>query len=304
LLGFPVLASHLSPSVCGRTGSVRVARRNGSVVRQRQLGRTLRELREEAGLTLEEAAPRLDWSTSKLSRIEIAQQSIDVHGVRSMLDLYGVGGERWTQIIELTRDARQRGWWRAYGIDDQGYVPLETEASTVRDFTVSYVPGLLQTADYAREVFRSSLIRRTAAELDNAITIRMIRQERLSSTEHPLELVAIVEEAVLRRPVGGPTVLRAQLAHIVQAAGLDLVTFQVLPLGVGAHPGMSAAFAILSFDGLGEPDIVYVEHPIGAVQLQKETDVARAKLVFDRLRSDALSPADSVALVQGLVDTI
>ncbi|MCW2632556.1 MAG: Transcriptional regulator [Pseudonocardia sp.] len=281
-----------------------MARRNGSVVRQRQLGRTLRELREEAGLTLEEAAPRLDWSTSKLSRIEIAQQSIDVHGVRSMLDLYGVGGDRWNQIIELTRDARQRGWWRAYGIDDQGYVPLETEASTVRDFTVSYVPGLLQTADYAREVFRSSLIRRTAAELDNAITIRMIRQERLSSTEHPLELVAIVEEAVLRRPVGGPTVLRAQLAHIVQAAGLDLVTFQVLPLGVGAHPGMSAAFAILSFDGLGEPDIVYVEHPIGAVQLQKETDVARAKLVFDRLRSDALSPADSVALVQGLVDTI
>jgi transcriptional regulator with XRE-family HTH domain len=279
-----------------------VARRNGSVVRQRQLGRTLRELREEAGLTLEEAAPRLDWSTSKLSRIEIAQQSIDVHGVRSMLDLYGVGGERWTQIIELTREARQRGWWRAYGPDGLGYVALETEATLVRDYTLAFVPGLLQTADYARALFTGSHHRRTETDLANEITVRMIRQERLTSVDHPLELVAIVEESVLHRPVGGAEVMHAQLAHLVAAAELATVTLQVLSTTVGAHAGLDGAFTVLSFDELGEPDLAYVEHVMGAVKLQKELEVARARLVFDRLRSDALSPADSAALLRRLVE--
>jgi len=257
-------------------GEREVARRNGSVVRQRQLGRTLRELREEAGLTLEEAAPRLDWSTSKLSRIEIAQQSIDVHGVRSMLDLYGVGGERWTQILELTRQARERGWWRAYGLDSHGYVGLETESSLVRDFTVGYVPGLLQTADYARALSHASLYRRSDAQLENDITVRMIRQERLTSDEHPLELVAIVEESVLHRPVGGRDVMRTQLVHLADAAELATVTFQVLPTSIGAHPGLDSGFTVLTFEGLDEPDLAYVEHPMGAVHIEKEADVARA----------------------------
>jgi hypothetical protein len=258
-------------------------------------------MREEAGLTLEQAAPRLDWSTSKLNRIELGQP-VDVHGVKSMLDLYDVGGDRWTETIDLARAARKRGWWRAYGADDRGYVPLEAEASLVRDYTVAHVPGLLQTADYAREIFQTSLIRRTEADLERDVTIRMIRQKRLVSVDNPLELVAIVDESVLHRPVGGPAVMHAQLIHLVEAAALDSVTFQVLPTVIGAHPAMSAAFAVLSFDHLGEPDLVYVEHPMGAVQLEKEADVARARLVFDRLRSDALSPAESVALAERLVE--
>src|SRR5215468_6081179 len=128
-------------------------RANGTL-RQRQLGRELRRLREDAGLTLEEAAPNLDWSTSKLSRIETGQQSVDVHGVRSMLDLYDVGGERWTEIIELTREARQKSWWHAYGISGQGYLGLETDATVVREYQLAYVPGLLQTEDYMRTLFR------------------------------------------------------------------------------------------------------------------------------------------------------
>ena len=127
-------------------------------------------------------------------------------------------------------------------------MPLEAEASLVRDYTLGYVPGLLQTADYARELFRSSLLRRTEAELERDVTVRMIRQERLVSEDNPLELVAIVDESVLHRPVGGPEVMRAQLARMVEAAGLDTVTFQVLPTGVGAHPGMYGAFTVLSFD--------------------------------------------------------
>jgi transcriptional regulator with XRE-family HTH domain len=265
---------------------------------RRQLGRRLRLLREQARLTLEEAAPALDWSTSKLSRIENAQQRVDTHGVRSMLDLYGVGGDQWAELIELTRMAWQRGWWRAYGVGDNGYIGLEAAASLVRDFTVCYVPGLLQTADYARAIFEASLVRRTSEQLENLVAVRMIRQRRLTSSDDPLELAAIIDESVLLRPVGSRSVMAAQLDRLTDAAALDTVTLQVLPMGVGAHPAMAAVFTLLSFGELNEPDMAYVEHPMGAVDLSKERDVARATLVFDRLRSDALSPADSVALIK------
>jgi transcriptional regulator with XRE-family HTH domain len=272
--------------------------RNGSLVRRRQLARTLRELRMHAGLTIEAAAPLLDFSPSKLSRIENAHQGVDVHIVRSMLDLFDVGGERWKEILELTREASAKGWWRAYGLDDRGYIPLEAEASTVRDFTVTYVPGLLQTADYARALFDVSFRRRSEATRDRDVTVRRIRQERLTSPDRPLELLAMIEEAVLHRPVGGPSVMRAQLAHLVEAAALDTVTVQVLPTVVGAHAGNDGAFTVLSFEGLGEPDMGYVEHPMGSVHVEKEEDVTRARLVFDHLRTVAHSPAESVALIE------
>jgi len=263
-----------------------------------QLGRILRELREQAGLSLEVAAPALDWSSSKLSRIENGHQGVDVHGVRSMLDVYDVGGERWTELIELARSVAAKGWWRAYGLDDKGYVPLEAEATLVRDASSAFVPGLLQTEAYARAVFAVALHPRTEAEVDNLTAVRRVRQERLTSAEDPLELIAVVDEAVLRRPVGGRAVIRAQLAHLVEAAALDRMTLQVLPLRLGAHPGLSAPFTLLTFGGIGVGDMVYVEHAIGAVYLSKEDEVAVATLKVDRLRSLALDPNDSVALIR------
>jgi transcriptional regulator with XRE-family HTH domain len=272
--------------------------RSGALVRRRQLARTLRELRLHAGLTIEAAAPRLDVSASKLSRIENAHQGVDVHMVRSMLDLFDIGGDRWEEILELTREANVKGWWRAYGLDDRGYVPLEAEASTVRDFTVTYVPGLLQTTDYARALFKAALRRRSAETLEREVTVRMIRQERLISPDHPLELLAVIEESVLHRPVGGSGVMRAQLRHLVEATALATVTLQVLPTGIGAHPAIDGAFTVLSFEGLGEPDMGYVEHPMGSVHIEKEEDVKRARLVFDHLREVARSPAESVELIE------
>jgi transcriptional regulator with XRE-family HTH domain len=272
--------------------------RNGSLIRRRQLARILRELRLKAGMTIEAAAPLLDFSPSKLSRIENAHQGVDVHAVRSMMDIFGVGGDRWAELLDLTREANAKGWWRAYGLDDQGYVPLEAEASAVRDYTALHVPGLLQTAAYAREVFLSAQVRRSEETLQRIVAVRMIRQERLTSSEHPLELQAVIEEAVLHRPLGGVAAMRAQLAHLREAAALDSVTIQVLPTSVGAHPGIDGAFTVLTFDGLGEPDMAYVEHPLGAVHIEKEQDVARANMLFGHLRSLALSPAASVALVE------
>jgi transcriptional regulator with XRE-family HTH domain len=275
--------------------------RNGALVRRRQLARTLRALRLHAGLTIEAAAPQLDVSASKLSRIENAHQGVDVHMVRSMLDLFDVGGERWTEILDLTREASAKGWWRAYGLDDKGYLPLESEASAVRDYTVTYVPGLLQTEEYARAMFQASLQRRSAEILQRDVRVRMIRQERLTSPIDPIELIAIIDEPVLYRPVGGPSVMNAQLRHLVAAAALDSVELRVLPSGIGAHPAMGGAFAVLSFEGLGEPDVGYVEHPMGSVHIEKKEDVAGARLVFDHLRSVALEPAESVALIERVV---
>jgi transcriptional regulator with XRE-family HTH domain len=275
-----------------------VAGPNGAVVRRLQLGRILRELREQAGLSLEVAAPAFDWSSSKLSRIENGRQGVDVHGVRTMMDVYGVTGSEWEELLDITRLAAKKGWWRAYGLDDRGYVPLEAGARTVRDVTVGFVPGLLQTPAYAREVFRSAVTARTPADIERAVAVRSVRWQRLVSEDDPLDLVAMVDEAALRRPVGGPDVMREQYVSLLASAELERVELRVLPTRLGARPAMSAGFTILDFDDPGLPDMVYVEHPVGAVHTSKEADVARAKLVFDRLLELALDTDESAVLIE------
>jgi transcriptional regulator with XRE-family HTH domain len=270
----------------------------GSVVHRRILGRRLRLLREHAGLTLEEAAPQLDWSTSTLSRIENGQQAPHVHGVRSMMDLYGLAGEKWDDLLQLTREVRQKGWWRAYGMDDFSYVGFETEASSVLDFTLAYVPGLLQTPDYSRALYTATTVRRTPEQLDAVVEVRSIRQRRLTSAENPLELVAVVDEAALHRPVGGPAVMAAQLRHVLAMAALSSVGLRILPMAIGAHPAITSPLTLLSFEHLGEPDIAYVEHSLGSLRLEKESEVSRARVVLDRLSADALDPEESLARVR------
>lgn len=272
--------------------------RKGAVIRKRILGWQLRRLREEAGLTLEAAAPALEWSTSTLSRIETGQQVPDVHGLRSMFDLYAPSGPTMADLTTLFREVKQRGWWRAYGVGDQAFVAFENEATTVLDYTIDFVPGLLQTADYTRALLAASTVRRTETEFENAVSVRTIRQERLVSTDSPLQLTAIIDESVLHRPVGGPIVLAEQLDQLITATSLDSVTLQVLPLATAARAAMASGLTVLSFGALGEPDMAYVEHSLGAMHMDKASDVARAKLKFDRLRSDALSPVDSLTLIR------
>jgi transcriptional regulator with XRE-family HTH domain len=270
------------------------------MIRRRVLAKQLRLLREQAGLTLEQAAPQLDFSVSKLSRIENAQVMIDVHWVKSMLDVYDVGGVRWTEMLDLARETNQPGWWKAYGLGNNSYIAFETEARRVQNFFVSCVPGLMQTADYARALMRAVPIRRTAEQLDNEVAARMYRQHRFISIENPLELVTVVDEAALYRPVGGPDVLREQLEHMATLAELNTVTMHVLPTAVGAHAAVASGFSILNFGELGEPDMAYVEHALGALSLDKDGDVARAKLTFERVLSDALDPVESLELVRRL----
>ncbi len=270
----------------------------GSIVRRRVLARRLREMREEAGMTLEEAAPRLDFSVSKLSRVETAQVMIDVHWVKSMLDVYDVGGDRWTSVIELARQARGQGWWRAYGLGNTDYVAFEAEATRVQEIAIGYVPGLLQTPEYASALMASAPIRRTADELDQAVAARMYRQGRLVAGEDSLELLAVIDESVLLRPVGGADVQQAQLRRLIAAADLPAVTLRVLPFGAGAHAALASGFMVLSFGDLAAPDVAFVEHSLGAVLMDKPGDAARAKLLSERVTADALAPAASLALIR------
>lgn len=270
----------------------------GSVVHRRILGRRLRLLRESAGLTLEDAAPLLDWSTSTLCRIENGQQAPHVHGVRSMMDLYGLAGEKWDELLDLTREVRRKGWWRAYGMGDDAYVGFEAEANRIRDFTLTYVPGLLQIPEYSQALFTATTVHRTPAELTAVVEVRSIRQQRLTSEDSPLELVAVIDEAALHRPVGGSEVMAAQLRHVVATAALPSVSLHVLPTAVGAHAGIASPLTVLSFEHLGEPDIAYVEHTLGSLRLEKESEVSRARLVFDQLRAAALDPAESLVRIR------
>jgi transcriptional regulator with XRE-family HTH domain len=274
------------------------AKRNGASIRRRILARRLRELREQAGLTLEEAAPPLDSSMSKLSRIENGQQKADVHLVKSMLDLFDAGGDQWTELLTMAREAAKPGWYRAYGLGDNSYISYETEAVRVQEYALGFIPGLLQVRDYARALYDSSMVLRTAEERERALEVRMIRQGRLRSADDPLHLVAILDEAVLRNPIGGLAAQQAQLAHLVAAVELSTVDLQVLPAASGAHGGLGSGFVVLHFGDLGEPDMAYVEHALGATHLVKEPDVTRARLVFDQLRSLALGPAESMAFIR------
>jgi transcriptional regulator with XRE-family HTH domain len=178
--------------------------RNGSQVRRRVLARELRGLREAAGLTLDEAAAKLDVAPSTLSRTESGQQQISVHVVKSMLDVYGAD-DRWDELLRLARASRQRGWWQAFGLGERTHlVGLETEATRVRVFTPNLLPGLLQTADYARALFVAALAWDSGPALENAVAVRMIRQERLVDPDTPLRLEAIVDENALHRAVVDP----------------------------------------------------------------------------------------------------
>ncbi|HEV2780091.1 MAG TPA: helix-turn-helix transcriptional regulator [Actinophytocola sp.] len=262
---------------------------------RRRLGRRLKAMRDAAGLTLEEASARLDKTRSSLHRIETGATRADVHLIRSMMDLY----DQWEEgLIDQVREANKPQWFRNYGVDELGYIDVETHARQVREFGVLNPPGLLQTEAYVRALLSSSRRKRTKQQIDNEVEVRLIRQRRLTDEENPLELVAIVDEAALRREVGGPRTVHEQLRQLVEAAAWPTVTLQVIPFRDGAHSGMDGAFTLVSFPEPSDPELLYVEHTAGALHIEDADAIRAAKLAFDQLRTEALSPADSVALIE------
>jgi hypothetical protein len=254
-------------------------------------------MRESAGLSLDQAAAKLDKKRSALHRIETGVTKADVHFVRSAMDIYD---EYDPDLLDQTREAAMPPWFRAYGIWHMGYVDVETFAVAVKEFPGLNLPGLLQTEDYIRAMLGRGG-HRTAEQIANDVKVRLIRQDRLSSEENPLELAAVIDEAALRRDVGGSEVMRAQLRHLTLVTELPTVDLQVLPLDAGVHSSMNGAFIVLEFPQPQDPEMLYIEYPTGALHIEDEEEVTEAKLKFESLRSEALSPGDSLALIERIL---
>jgi hypothetical protein len=200
-------------------------------------------------------------------------------------------------LVELARDAAKPGWWRRYGIDDRGFIAMETEAAKELELSLMYVPGLLQTEAYMEAVFASGLGAISGGRKPSA-AVRLHRHRRLIDEEYPLELVAIIDESALRKEVGGTDVMREQLRHLARQAELPSVTLHVLTNRGGAHAGMDGSFTLLDFVEDEDPDLLYISYITGSLHIENPEEVAAAKLVFERLQTAALTPGESTALVE------
>lgn len=276
-------------------------------VRSRQLATELRRLRDAATMTGEDAAHKLGWSPSKISRIETAQTAPSQADLKRLLSLYEVTGTQRSRLELLGQSTGQRGWWDAYadalGPEYTALIALEAEAESVRAFSALMVPGLLQTERYAREVARSVAPFAPPGEIERRVQVKMTRQKVLAR-ESPLRLDVVLDELALQRPIGGTAVMAEQLAKLDGVAGLSNVSLQVLPVTTGGHPGLDGDFAIVSFADLIAPDVVYLEHMTSEIYEENETAVYRHVMAFDRLRSLALDTSASAGLIKERAGTL
>jgi len=273
-------------------------------VRRRRLALELRRLREAAKLTCEEVADHLECSASKISRVETGRVSVSPRDVRDMLELYGVPGAQRESLVQLARDSRQKGWWHAYSDTMQPqmatYIGLESAASEIRIYEVSLIPGLLQTEDYARAVIRAGMVNSPSEDIERRVALLMARQPAVVR-EDPPKVWAVLDEAALRRRVGGSGLMRLQLEHLLAQAALPNVAVQVIPFGGGAHPAMGRPFIILVFPERVDTDVVYLEDLTSALYLEDVAEVDRYNVFFNHLRATALSFDDSAALITSVL---
>jgi transcriptional regulator with XRE-family HTH domain len=279
-----------------------MARGNSPTVRRRRLASELRRLREASQLTIDEVGEKLECSASKISRIETGHVGVTPRDVRDMLELYAIDEDQREALVQLSREARKKGWWHAYNeVFTGSFVGLESDASSLHTFQALLVPGLLQTEDYMRAVIRAIRPDHGEDEVSKRVAGRVTRQKMLTDTNPP-EYWAIIDEAVLNRTVGGPGIMRAQLLRLIEVSDLPHVTLQVVPFGAGAHAGMENPFLILGFPEPADPDVVYVENTTSGSYLEEPSDVYRYTLMFDHLRASALNPADTLLMVKQVAD--
>jgi transcriptional regulator with XRE-family HTH domain len=284
---------------------------HGPAVRRRKLGAELRALRAGAGLTSGEAARLVGWHQSKVSRIETGASGVKPADVRLLLDAYAVADSQLRELLLVLAGsddgAGRHHWWHAYrGVLPPTYrdfISLESQASAMRTLETSVVPGLLQTPEYAREVTRAAVggLDETDERLDTLVEVRLARQDVLRG-EPPLELSAVLDEAVLHREIGGPGVMARQLWQLVEAGRLPQVRLQVLPFTAGAHIGVTGPFVIFSFSRTSDLDVVVLDHLTSSLYLERKEDLQAYTEAFTTLQSHALSPEESLDYIAGLAD--
>ncbi|SDD88299.1 helix-turn-helix domain-containing protein [Actinokineospora iranica] len=247
----------------------------------RVLGTALRELRQRTGITQEEAAARLLFNNRKISRLETFQVPSH-HELLAMLDLYGVPVNDWEPYVIMREEAKARGWWREFGLDDRGYVPLEAQAVSVRSFQLAAIPTLLQTPDHVRATTQST----------KAVLLHRRRKQRLTENP-PLRLHAIIHASSLDHTAPH---MAEQRRHIAELAELDNVTVQILPPSPQPTVRLVCSFSLLDFPTHAE--IACVDHPAGTLQLRKKTETRAYTNAFDNLTTTALSPEESLTLLR------
>jgi transcriptional regulator with XRE-family HTH domain len=277
-------------------------------LRRRRLAAELRRLRDQSGLSISDVAEKLDWPGSRISRIETRQLGITTPDLRKLLDVYGVDDEAHRgKLAEMARRAGERGWWQSYSrsVVPSGYgdlITVEAEAATIRSYQPEVVPGLLQTAGYARAVIRVGRKSDTAAEVGRRVEVRLERQQILTRADPPPPRVHVVlNEAVLRRRVGGPEVMREQIQHLMAERDRANVTVQVLPFEAGAHPAMVGPFVMMTFLDPGDLGVVHLENATGSLALETPEELRAYEEFWDDIQASAYSPDDSRAFLRTYV---
>jgi transcriptional regulator with XRE-family HTH domain len=273
-------------------------------VAQRRLARELRRLRLDAGFTIEQAAEKLELSPSTISRMETAQVGVKRRDVRELLDLYEVTGAQREHLLRLAGESRQHAWWHEFkDLPNLPLASLEAGAASIWQYSALLIPGLLQTEEYAREVLRKIRLDATRDDIERRLRLRMKRQALLTDENAP-QFWAVLDEAVLRRRVGGRQVMQRQLERLIDATALPSVTLQVLPFASGGHAAMDGEFTILKYPEPADPDVVFIENTGGDVYLEDPDVTRRYTSIFDHLRATALDPAESVRILAATKDEL
>ncbi|MQA88450.1 MAG: helix-turn-helix domain-containing protein [Streptosporangiales bacterium] len=270
------------------------------------LGAQLRRLREARGITREAAGEEIRGSHAKISRMELGRVSFRERDVADLLTLYGITDEQQT-FLSLARQANAPGWWHKY--NDilpswfEIYIGLEEAASVIRTYEAQFIPGLLQTEDYARAVTQLGYPGWSAEEIERRVSLRMRRQQLLTRPHAPT-LWAVVDEAALQRPLGGPRVIRAQLERLIEVVELPNVTLQIMPFRLGGHAAAGGPFTLLRFPEPDLPEVVYLEQLTSALYLDKARDIEHYKKVIDRLYVQAEPPTNTEKLLNKIIEGI
>ncbi|MFK4069682.1 helix-turn-helix domain-containing protein [Streptomyces sp. NPDC029674] len=282
----------------------------GPAVRRRQLGAALRALRAHAGLTSSEAAAKVGWHQSKVSRIETGRSGVKAADVRLLMEAYQVKDPQRSELLIAFAGSDDPGagrhhWWKAYRdllpATYRDFISLESQASWVRTLETTVVPGLLQTSEYARAVTRAALGGLPEDQVDALVEVRLARQDVLRA-DPPLRLSVVMDEAVLRRPVGGPRVFAGQLVRLREVSHMPHVRLQVLPFTAGEHVGLIGPFVIFSFPDIADLDVVVLDHLTSSLYLERKEDLQAYTEAFNSLQVQALSPEDSTDFIAGLCD--
>ncbi|MFG1606900.1 helix-turn-helix domain-containing protein [Actinoplanes sp. NPDC049265] len=271
-----------------------------------QLGARLRSLRQAKGITRDQAGWAIRGSESKISRMELGRVAFKERDVTDLLRLYGIEDEsEHARLLALAREANTPGWWHAYGdvltTWFQNYLDLEQAAELIRTYEIQFVPGLLQTDAYARAVIMLGHGSKAQAEIARRAEFRMARKQLLTRPDPP-RVWAVLDEAVLRRPIGGVAVLREQIEYLLEVSKLRNVRLQVMPFRSGGHAAAGGAFSILRFGHSDVPDVVYIEHLTSGLYLDKREDVDQYAEAMGRLSIEAEPPQRTPEILRQILD--